>query len=424
MKIAIIGTGIAGNVAAYHLANEHEITVYEANDYVGGHTHTHSIDWQGQQLAVDTGFIVFNRETYPNFIRLLNELGVESQPSIMSFSVKSEKDGLEYNGSSLNQMFAQRRNLFRPSFHRMIRDILRFFRESRELLNTWDEQLTLGDYLYRQRYGREFIEQFIIPMGAAIWSTDPVQMFRFPACYFVRFFRNHGLLGVDEQLQWYVIKGGSRVYVDKLIAGYRDRIRTNARVVSVRRQLTHVEVTAADGSVERYDQVFIASHSDQALAILQDPTRLEREVLGAIRYQKNEAVLHTDETLLPVSRRAWASWNYHLLQDAQQPAALTYNMNLLQGLPTRAQFLVTLNHGDAIDPDKVLKRMVYDHPVYTTEAVAAQQRQAEINGVNRTYYMGAYWRNGFHEDGVVSALNALEHFKEQGYAQLPLRRAS
>ncbi|MGW8247888.1 MAG: NAD(P)/FAD-dependent oxidoreductase [Acidiferrobacterales bacterium] len=424
MKIAVIGTGIAGNVAAYHLAQEHEITVYEANNYVGGHTHTHNIDWQGQQLAIDTGFIVFNRETYPNFIKLLDELGVEFQPSIMSFSVKSERDGLEYNGSSLNQMFAQRRNLFRPSFYRMIRDILRFFRESRELLQKWDEDLTLGDYLIDQRYGQEFIDHFIIPMGAAIWSTEPARMLQFPACYFVRFFRNHGLLGVDEQLQWYVIKGGSKVYVEKLIAGHRDRIRTNARVLSVRRQLTHVEVTAADGTVERYDQVFIASHSDQALAMLQDPTSLEREVLGAIRYQKNEAVLHTDETLLPKSRRARASWNYHLLEDACQPPALTYNMNLLQGLPTRTQFLVTLNNSDAINPNKVLRRLVYDHPVYTTEAVAAQQRQWEINGINRTYYMGAYWRHGFHEDGVVSALNALEQFKERRYAQLSLRRAS
>jgi len=424
MKIAIIGTGIAGNVAAYHLAREHEITVYEANNYIGGHTHTHQVDVNGQRLAVDTGFIVFNRETYPNFIRLLNELNVEAQPSIMSFSVKSERNGLEYNGSSLNQIFAQRRNLLRPSFYRMIRDILRFFRESRTLIQGWDESLTLGDYLQRERYGREFIDQFIIPMGAAIWSTDPVQMFRFPACYFVRFFHNHGLLGVDEQLQWYVVKGGSNVYVDKLIAGHRDRIRTNSRVLSVRRHMTHVEITATDGSVERYDQVFIASHSDQALAMLQDPTALEREVLGAIRYQPNEAVLHTDESLMPKSRRAWASWNYHLLQDEQQPAALTYNMNLLQGLPAHAPLLVTLNNSDAIDPDKVIEKMNYDHPVYTLEAVAAQQRQAEINGVNRTYYMGAYWRNGFHEDGVVSALNALEHFKERRHEQLSLRRAS
>ena len=424
MRIAVIGTGIAGNVAAHHLAREHDITVYEANDYIGGHTHTHSINWEGQKLSVDTGFIVFNRETYPNFIRLLDKLGVEAQPSIMSFSVKSERDGLEYNGSSINQMFAQRRNLFRPSFHRMIRDILRFFRDSRGLLDQWDESLSLGDYLRQQQYGNEFVEQFIVPMGAAIWSTDPIKMQQFPACYFVRFFRNHGLLGVDEQLQWYVIKGGSKVYVEKLVAGHRERIRTNARVLSVRRQLTHVEVTAADGSIERYDQVFIASHSNQALAMLNDPTPLEREVLGAIRYQKNEAVLHTDESMLPLTRRAWASWNYHLLQDPQQPAALTYNMNLLQGLPTKTQFLVTLNHAEAIDPTKVIKRMTYDHPVYTAAAVAAQQRQAEINGVNRTYYMGAYWRNGFHEDGVVSALSALEQFKERSNAQLYLRRAS
>jgi len=424
MKIAIIGTGIAGNVAAYHLAREHEITVYEANDYVGGHTHTHSLDWQGQQLSVDSGFIVFNRETYPNFIRLLQEIGVEAQPSIMSFSVKSERNGLEYNGSTLNQLFAQRRNLLRPSFYRMVRDALRFFRESRELLDRWDEKLTLGSYLFNRRYSREFIDQFIIPMGAAIWSSDPVQMFRFPACYFVRFFKNHGLLGVDEQLQWYVIKGGSRSYVEKLVAGFRDRIRTNAPVTEVRRFPSHVEATTIDGSVDRYDQVFIASHSDQALRMLHDASPLEREVLGAMRFQQNEAVLHTDETLLPKSRRAWASWNYHILEDYRQPAALTYNMNLLQSLPGKTQFLVTLNHTDAIDPDKILKRMTYDHPVYTTEAVAAQQRQGEINGINRTYYMGAYWRHGFHEDGVVSALNALDHFRERTDAQLSIRRAS
>ena len=424
MKIAVIGTGIAGNVAAYHLAREHDVTVYEANDYIGGHTHTHNIDWKGQQYAVDSGFIVFNHETYPSFLRLLDELQVEAQPSNMSFGVKCERTGLEYNGSSLNQLFAQRRNLFRPRFHRMLRDILRFFRESRELLHNWDESLTLGDYLATNGYGREFIEQFIVPMGAAIWSTEPEKMFQFPACYFVRFFKNHGLLGVDEQLQWYVIKGGSKSYVDRLVAGFRDRIRLNTPVVSIRRLPTHVEVQSADGVREKFDHIFIASHSDQALRILKDASPLEREILGAIPYQRNEAVLHTDHGVLPKSRRAWAAWNYHILGGRQDKPALTYNMNILQGLPVKDQFCVTLNNTDAVDPRKIIKRMVYDHPVYTTESVAAQQRHGEINGINRTYFVGAYWRHGFHEDGVVSALRALGYFKERAHEELPLRRAS
>jgi len=424
MKIAVIGTGIAGNVAAYHLSREHEVTVYEANDYIGGHTHTHDIEWQGSQFTVDSGFIVFNRETYPNFIKLLDELGVTARPSVMSFGVKCDRTGLEYSGGSLNELFAQRRNLLRPGFYRMVGDILRFFRESRQLLETWDESLTLGQYLQRNRYSDEFINQYIIPMGAAIWSTDPKQMFEFPACYFVNFFKNHGLLGVTEQLQWYVINGGSRAYVEKLVAPFKDRIRLRSPVLSVRRFPSLVQITSADGGIEFYDHVFIASHSNQALGMLADPSMLEREILGAIPYQRNEAVLHTDQSVLPKSRRAWASWNYHILDGEDDRVALTYNMNILQGIPTQDQFCVTLNNSDAIDPDKVIKRMVYDHPVFTTEGVAAQARQHEINGVNRTYFVGAYWRHGFHEDGVVSALNALDHFQERAYAQQPLRRAS
>jgi len=423
MKIAVIGTGIAGNVAAWRLSREHELTVYEANDYVGGHTHTHTVEHNGARLAVDSGFIVFNRETYPNFIALLDELGVAAQASNMSFSVKSERTGLEYNGSGLNRMFAQRRNLLRPAFLRMVRDILRFFREAPAVLESWDESLTLGDYLRTHGYGREFTDEYIIPMGAAIWSTDPEKMFEFPACYFVRFFRNHGLLGVGEQLQWYVINGGSRTYVDRLTAGFRDRIRLRSPVVSVRRFPRHVRVGSADGEVEDFDHVFIASHSDQALRMLDDPTALEREILGAIPYQRNDAVLHTDSSVLPRSRRAWAAWNYHIPDGQRSRVALTYNMNILQGLRLAEPICVTLNHADAIDPQKIIRRMSYDHPLYTTAGVAAQARHGEINGVNRTYYVGAYWGNGFHEDGVVSALRALDHFQERAHAQLPLRRA-
>jgi len=423
MRIAVIGTGIAGNVCAYHLSREHDVTVYEANDYIGGHTHTHDIDWKGERLRVDSGFIVFNRETYPNFISLLDELGVDAQPSAMSFGVKDERTGLEYCGASLNRMFAQRRNLLRPRFYRMLGDILRFFRESRELLEVWDESLSLGDYLGGSCYGREFIDQFIIPMGSAIWSTEPAKMLEFPACYFVRFFKNHGLLGVSEQLQWYVINGGSKAYVEKLTAGFRDRIRLRSPVSRIRRYSTHVQVTS-NGDTENFDQVFIASHSDQALAMLADPTAREREVLGAIPFQRNEAVLHTDHGVLPRNSRAWAAWNYHILGEGRQPAALTYNMNLLQGLRAPDTFCVTLNNTGAVDPDKIIRRMTYDHPVYTTEGVAAQARQGEINGMNRTYFVGAYWGHGFHEDGVVSALRALGHFEDRACEQLPLRRAS
>ena len=424
MKIAVIGTGISGNVVAYHLAAKHDVTVYEANDYIGGHTHTHDIEWNGKRYAVDSGFIVFNRQTYPNFVRLLDELGVESQPSEMSFSVKSERNGLEYSGGNLNQLFAQRRNLFRPRFYVMLRDILRFFRESRELLNSYDESLTLGDYLYINRYGKAFIDQFIIPMGAAIWSSEPKLMFEFPACYFVRFFKNHGLLGVDEHLQWFVIKGGSNSYVNKLTARFHKNIRLNCPVVSIKRYPTHVLIRSEDGDEQRFDQVFIASHSDQALRMLHDASPLEHEILGAIPYQRNDAVLHTDHSVLPKTRRAWASWNYHILKGEQNRAALTYNMNILQSIPLETQFCVTLNNTDAIDSNKILKRIRYDHPVYTAEGVAAQARQGEINGVNRTYFVGAYWRHGFHEDGVVSALQALDHFQDRTDAQLPLRWAS
>lgn len=423
MKIAIIGTGIAGNVAAYHLNREHDITVFEAGDHAGGHTHTHAIEQDGQSYNVDTGFIVFNDWTYPNFIALLDELGVPSQESAMSFSVRAEDSGIEYNGTSLNTLFAQRRNLLRPSFLRMIRDILRFNREAPALLASAGDDITLGDYLAAQRYSRAFIEHYIIPMGAAIWSTDAQNMQRFPARYFVRFFHNHGMLSVDQRPQWRVIQGGSARYVEKLTAPFRERIRLRTPVEWIRRLPGQVLVKARGIEVERYDQVFLACHSDQALALLTDASAAEREVLGAIPYQENEAVLHTDTRLLPRRKLAWAAWNYHVLPQVRERVALTYNMNMLQGLNAPTPFLVTLNHSAAIDPAKIIKRIRYHHPLYTRAGVAAQARQAEINGALNTYFCGAYWRFGFHEDGVVSALNALEHFREYNqHAQRTLHR--
>jgi predicted NAD/FAD-binding protein len=424
MKIAVIGTGIAGNVAAWHLCREHDITVFEAGDHVGGHTHTHEIIHDGERYAVDTGFIVFNDRTYPNFIALLDELGVESRPTVMSFSSRCEISGIEYNGASLNALFAQRRNLFRPCFHGMIRDILRFNRESRELIEGDDASLPLGRYLQDKRYGRLFIDNYIIPMGAAIWSTDPRQMLAFPACHFVRFFSNHGLLDIRDRPQWRVISGGSRVYVKKLTAPYRDRIRLNEGVVAVKRLPGHVELRTIAGGTERFDYLFIASHSDQALAMLSDATCAERDILGAIPYQDNEAVLHTDTSLLPKSIRARAAWNYLRRCDDNGRVSVTYNMNALQNLQAPVTFCVTLNDTRNIDPDHVIRRMRYQHPVFTPAGIAAQQRQRDINGKRRTWYCGAYWRYGFHEDGVLSALNALQDFREYtGYAQSSLRRA-
>jgi predicted NAD/FAD-binding protein len=412
MKIAIVGTGVAGNVAAYHLATNHDITVFEANSYVGGHTHTHAIEMGGRSYQVDTGFIVFNDWTYPNFIALLEKLGVASQPSSMSFSVRNEVSGLEYNGNTLNTLFAQRLNLLRPSFWRMIRDILRFNREAPALLKDGVAEITLGDYLAQGGYSRHFIDHYIVPMGAAIWSTDPVNMLAFPARYFVRFFHNHGMLSVDQRPQWHVVQGGSARYVDKMATTYRDRIRLNTPVQSIRRDGKDVWIQAQGASeAERFDAVFIACHSDQALRMLADPSPAERATLGAIRYQPNEAVLHTDTRLLPRKKLAWAAWNYHVLPQDTGRVALTYNMNILQSLDTPTPLMVTLNHSDAIDPSKIIKRIPYEHPLYTREGVAAQARQAEVNGPLNTYFCGAYWRFGFHEDGVVSALAALDHFK-------------
>lgn len=425
MKIAVIGTGISGNVVAYHLARDHEVTVFEADDRVGGHTNTLQIEQGGQRYAIDTGFIVFNQQTYPRFIELLDELGVVTQDSDMGFSVQHEGTGLEYNGSTLNSLFAQRSNIFKPSFIRMIREILRFNREAPRLLQPAAFDISLRAYLEAEKYSREFIDHFIIPMGAAIWSAKPAVMSEMPARFFVQFFQNHGMLSVNDRPVWRVIKGGSNSYVEKLVAGHRDRIRLNAPVESVRRSYDHVEVKVSGQESERYDHVFMACHADQALRILADPGMLEEQVLGKFQFQDNEAVLHTDEALMPARRRAWAAWNYHIPASPQDRVALTYNMNILQCIKAPVQFCVTLNHAKAIDPNKIIKRIQYSHPVFTPEAVAAQKQHAEINGAYRTYYCGAYWRNGFHEDGVVSALNAIEHFKDNiQHEKLDLLRAS
>jgi len=410
MKIAIVGAGIAGNTLAYHLSKQHDITVFEAGGHIGGHTHTHDIVHEGKRFSVDTGFIVFNDRTYPHFSHLLEQLKVPWQASDMSFSVRCEKTGLEYNGTTLNSLFAQRSNLLKPSFYRMISEILRFNKHSLELLEHGDE-IELGDYLAQHRYSRQFIDYYIVPMGAAVWSTEARQMMHFPARFFVRFFHHHGMLSIDDRPQWRVIQGGSARYAEALTAGFRDRIRLNAPVATVRRLKRSVRVTPVNGPEESFDWVFFACHSDQALHVLSDASPQEKDILGAIPYQQNEIVLHTDATMMPKRKLAWAAWNYHVTAEPLARVAVTYNMNILQGLSSREPLLVTLNHTAQIDPAKIIKRLSYDHPVYTTDGAAAQLRHHEVSGVNRTGYCGAYWRNGFHEDGVWSALQALKHFQ-------------
>lgn len=411
MRIAIIGSGISGLYAAWKLGGEHDVTVFEANDYAGGHTNTRDVDWEGKRYAIDTGFIVFNDWTYPNFISMLQELGVAWQPSNMSFSLRCDRTGLEYNGTSLNTLFAQRRNLLRPSFLRMLAEILRFNREAREFAARGDSMLSLAEYLRLGNYSRELIDRYIVPMGRAIWSAAADAMLACPAGFFIGFFARHGMLSVDERPQWQAIRGGSREYVRKLLAATRARVRLSTPIVQVTRMPDQVIVRTHRGDTEHFDAIFFACHSDQALAMLHRPTHAEREVLSAFPYAANEAILHTDERVLPKAPLARAAWNYHALATDQQAVALTYDMNVLQTLKAPVRFLVTLNNAQAIDERKIIERFAYHHPVYLPAGVAAQSRHRELDGTLGTYYCGAYWRYGFHEDGVVSAMQALEHFQ-------------
>ena len=412
MKIAIIGTGISGLTTAYLLNKKHAVTVFEKNDYVGGHTHTHNINLNNKNYAVDSGFICYNENTYPNFIKLLKILGVESQKTTMGFSVKSKKKKLEYAGNSLNSLFSQRKNIFSISFLWMIRDILLFNKNAKKDLATISSKITLGEYLKNNNYSKAFIYNYIVPMGAAIWSTKATSMLDISALFFVRFFDNHGLLQINNRPNWWVIKGGSKEYVKKLVSSFKENIRLSSPVYSINRTDEKIEIKlrSDNAQIETFDAVVIATHSDQALKLLSDKTSLEEEILSALPYQKNEALLHTDHSVLPKNKLAWASWNYNLDQEPEAPIALTYNMNILQSFNATETFCVTLNSNGLINPTKVIKKLKYDHPLFTVKGIAAQKRKHEISGVNNTYFCGAYWRNGFHEDGVVSALDVAKQF--------------
>jgi predicted NAD/FAD-binding protein len=410
MRIAIIGTGISGMTSAHLLSEDHEVVVYEANDYVGGHTNTVDVSLNGQQYAVDTGFIVFNEKTYPNFVKLMKRLGVSWQNSVMSFSVQCEKTGLEFSPSTLNSLFIQRRNLLRPSFYRMLWDIMHFKRDSEALLESDDYKMTLTEFLTGKGYSQAFVQHFIIPMGEAVWSADPVKFNEFPARYFAQFFKNHGFLNVKDQPQWLTVKGRSRQYIKPITQPYADQIRLNCPVASVRRYPDYVEIQPQNEVAEKFDQVVIATHSDQALALLDEPTDIEKNILGVIPYQENQAVLHCDESLLPSKKAAWASWNYHIPKEDLGRVAVTYDMNILQSIGAPRELCVSLNLAKAIDPARIYREMIYHHPAYDPQSLAARHSHPEINGINRTYYAGAYWGYGFHEDGVTSALEVTKHF--------------
>lgn len=409
-RIAIIGTGIAGLAAAHrlHRAGCRDLTLYEAGAHVGGHTATVDVTVAGRSYAIDTGFIVYNTLTYPRFDRLLGELGVASKATTMSFGVRDDASGLEYAATSVSSLFAQRRTLASPRHWRMLAEIVRFNRLSREVLAGDDDRTTLDDYLSSRRFSATFRELFILPMAAAIWSAPTGEIGKFPIRSFVEFFANHRFLDLFGRPVWRVIVGGSRAYVAPLIRPFAERIRLQTPVQQIWRRPDGVELATAGGR-ERYDHVVVACHSDQALRLLAEPTRIERELLGDIPYQANDVVLHTDATVLPRSRRAWAAWNYHLTGDRSRPATLTYDMNLLQGLDAPVTFCVTLNETEAIDPAAILGRYRYDHPVYTPATRAAQRRWHELASQGAgLHYAGAYWFHGFHEDGVRSGERAAD----------------
>lgn len=409
-RVAIVGSGVSGLVAAHLLRDRFEIDVFEADERIGGHVYTvDERDARGRSHAVDTGFIVFNDVNYPRFCALMDELGVASQPSDMSFGVRCEASGFEYSGTGFTGLFAQKRNVLRPSHWGMVREILRFFREAPRLLaGEPDLDRTLRDYLDEHGYGRRFVEQFIVPMGAAIWSATRDRILQFPAVQFVRFFNHHRMLQVRGRPAWRVLRGGSRTYVEALTRPFRDRIHTSTPVLRVERRADGVDLRTNRGPAS-FDAVVLAVHSDQALRMLGDPRPAEREILGAVGYQANDLQLHTDVRVLPRARRARAAWNVHLPADAAtarsaDPVAVTYDMNTLQSLAPAAdaRFLVTLNRPDLPDAATVRRSLRYEHPVFDAAAVRAQARHREISGVDRTYYCGAWWGYGFHEDGVRS----------------------
>ncbi|QGX39121.1 NAD(P)/FAD-dependent oxidoreductase [Permianibacter aggregans] len=409
MRIAVIGAGIAGMYCAYKLSRDHHVSVFDKNPYIGGHTATKDVEVASGRYAIDTGFIVCNDKTYPNFLRLMDELHIALKPTEMSFAVSCSETGLEYNGHDLNTLFAQRKNIFSPTFWLFLKEILRFNKLAKQQLRerALDDETTLGEFLQQHRFSGWMVSHYLAPMTAAIWSTPLTDVMNFPLAFFLQFCDNHGLLNIQDRPQWFVLHGGSRSYVKALMAACSAEFFADSGVVRVSRNNDDVVLQLGNGQLLHFDKVIFACHSDEALALLSDASREEQQILGAIPYAESEVVLHTDTRLLPENRLAHAAWNYLLTGENKRPT-LTYNMNILQGFTAPEIFCVTLNRSDAIQPEKVLGRYLYSHPQFSKHAVIAQKRHGEISGARHSYYCGAYWFNGFHEDGVVSALRVIE----------------
>ena len=410
MKIAIIGSGVSGLTSAYLLSKEHTVHIYESQGYIGGHVHTLPVDLNGISYEIDTGFIVFNDKTYPNFNKLLNQINVVSQPTSMSFSLKCETKGLEYNGTSINGLFAQRLNFFKPSFLLMVKDILRFNRDAKVFLNSSFEEITFGEFLKRGRYSNSLKNDYALPMASAIWSAKSKVIENANFRFFAQFFENHGMLNLNDRPQWQVIKGGSKQYIVKLIESFKNNIRINSPVDKIIRKNEGVEVVFNKQQKKVYDRVIIATHSDQALKIIENPSYSEIKILSAIPYQTNLAYLHWDCSVLPKQKNAWASWNYFKPKKIRDETTVTYYMNMLQNLDMPKNICVSLNMEGHINPKKIFKKIIYQHPVFTSEAILAQKRHKEIDGVDKIHFCGAYWGSGFHEDGLNSALSVCKSF--------------
>ncbi|MEO5960749.1 MAG: FAD-dependent oxidoreductase [Opitutaceae bacterium] len=420
-SLAIIGTGIAGLGCAHFLHREHEVTLFEQNDYAGGHTNTVDVyepaigGARSRRVPIDTGFMVFNKVTYPNLTRLFTQLGVPIKPTSMSFSVRHADTGLEFAGSSLNHLFAQRRNLLRPRFWRMLAAINRFNSEAVAALDDPTAQTeSLGDYVRRRGYGQDFFDLYLVPMSSAVWSTPPELMLSFPATSLLRFFHNHGFLGLKTQRPWWTVDGGAKTYVEKISAPWRDRLRLNQAATHIIRTPRGVTVMTANGQAQNFDRVVLACHGDQALRLLVNPTPDETRLLSEFRYHPNIATVHTDAAVMPRTRLAWSSWNYEINRDAAGAvsAATHYWMNSLQGVSDRENYFVTINRPEAIAADKVVRRIAYEHPLFTLGAVQAQAEIPALNaaarGTTETYFAGAWQRYGFHEDGLLSAVRLSE----------------
>jgi predicted NAD/FAD-binding protein len=410
MKVAIVGSGIAGLTAAHYLHPQHDITVFEQAAHIGGHANTVAVREGDRELALDTGFLVYNERTYPNFTRLLRELRVATQPSSMSFSVQCVRCKLEYCSHTLRGLFARRDQIFRPRFHRMLFEIWRFNRLGAAWLRSpHREAMTLGGFLRRNGLSREFVRHYVTPMASAIWSATTADTEKLPLEFFLRFFDNHGLLSLSNQPEWRTISGGSREYVRALTQRFATRIHVDRPVRTLRRLPEGVRVTTGDGATLAFDKVVVATHSDQALRLLADPSPEEAQALRRLRYQQNDAVLHTDRRLLPRTRSAWASWNYHMesCERLESAVPMTYYLNSLQALDSPIPYCVTLNDRGRIQPDKIIRRIAYEHPVYTLESLEAQRRLKALSGMRHTYYCGAYLGFGFHEDGVNAGLDVV-----------------